>query len=204
RAAMLAAPSVIAACSADLGPGPMPTGYAHHKEMYKAQPGPRPVLMKDHMLANQEKEVRAYHPNGGGAMGGHDMGMPMMHTGSSWDMAATDLVSRLVNELGKPMETVYVVPGNYPDLEQALRNAMTGRGIAVHTAPGDGPFTMQYAVQPVTDSSMVSITLMSVGSAVKEVSGIYSIGTAPAVMAAPAMPVETSAPMPIMPMPMNE
>lgn len=204
RAAVLVAiPLVLAACSA-LGPGPMPTGYAHHGSQYKAQPGPRPLLIKDGMLDTQDREVKAYHPNSTGVAGMPVMNEPMMGSTAAWQPAATDLVGRLVGELGKPMENVYVVPGAYPDLEQALRDAMMARGVAVATAQGTGPFTMQYVVTPVTNSSMVSITLMSVGAAVKEVSGVYDVGTAPAMSAMPVMPVEAAAPSMMTPNPPSD
>lgn len=201
RAAAVVTPLMLAACSADLGPGPMPTGYAHQGEVYKSQPGPRPVLMKDHMLKNQEREVQRYHPQK------HDMmahAPATAHHHGNWDSAAQDLVGRLVHELGKPMETVFVVPGAYPDLESALRHAMQGRGINVSMERGHGPFTLQYVVAPITDSSMVSITLLSVGAAVKEVSGIYNIATH-GFSAAPVMDHtsadDVSAPLPILPVP---
>lgn len=207
RAAVTAVvPLMLAACSADLGPGPIGTGYAHHGEPYKAQPGPRPVLMKQHMLDNQCKEVRQYHPNSGGGCG--DMPAPVMDTapvsGAAWDAAATDLITRMVNELGKPMENVHVLPGDEPGLETALNGAMTAHGIPVSTTPGNGPFDLQYSVQPVTGSSMVNVTLKSIGSSVHEVSGMYDVAAMTAMPAAPAEAVEpaesSDAPLPIMPL----
>jgi len=219
RAAVVAAmPLMLAACSADLGPGPMPTGYAHQNEYYKAQPGPRPVLMKKHMMENQCKEVREYHPNGRGSACGDlavstDGAAMSAISSAAWDSAADDLISRMVNELGKPMENVYVVPGSEPGLEMALSSAMLARTIPVSAAPGNGPFDLQYDVQPITGSSMVNVTLKSVGSPVHSVSGVYDIGSVPAMSAMPAASVEPTVettttsdgvPMPIMPMPADE
>lgn len=196
------APLVITACSADLGPGPMPTGYAHHNEAYKAQPGPRPVMMKKHLLDNQCREVREYHPNRDGNACGEMTVEPMATpvSGGDWNAAAEDLIGRMVNELGKPMESVYVEPGNEPGLESALNGAMQARAIPVATAPGVGPFSLQYIVQPIEGSSKVNVTLKSIGSAVHEVSGVYEVGAMPAMSAAPVEAVEsTDAPLPIMP-----
>lgn len=219
RAAVVAVtPLMLAACSADLGPGPMPTGYAHQNEYYQAQPGPRPVLMKKHMMENQCKEVREYHPNGRGTACGDlavsvDSAATSAVSSAAWDAAADDLIGRMVNELGKPMENVYVVPGSEPGLEMALSNAMLARTIPVSAAPGNGPFDLQYEVQPITGSDMVNVTLKSVGSAVHTVSGVYDIGAVPAMSAMPPATVETTTettvettttsdgvPMPIMPM----
>lgn len=208
RAALLGVPLLLAACGTNFGPGPMPAGYTYQGDVHKAAPGPRPHKYERNR-ATQEQDVQAYHPNAvtGGGAAAHDGGYGAMGYGAghavstTWTLAATDLIDRLLIELGKPMETVYVIPGSFPQLEQALRDAMTGRGISVSQRQGDGPFTMQYLVSPIPNSTDVSITLLSVGSAVKEVRGVYTIDEvtldsaipaplpviyAPAPMAAPA------------------
>jgi hypothetical protein len=97
------------------------------------------------------------------------------------------------------MENVYVTPGTSADLEHALNRAMDARGIKVAEAPGEGPFTVRYFMTPVSDSPMVSITLMSVGAAVHEVSGLYNIAAASATGS--ATPAGGDEPMPILPAP---
>ena len=160
------------------------------------------------------KEVREYHPNRDGNACGDlvvstDSAAASAASSAAWESAADDLIGRMVNELGRPMENVYVVPGSEPGLDMALSNAMLARTIPVSAAPGNGPFDLQYDVQPITGSSMVNITLKSIGSAVHSVSGVYDIGAVPAMSPMPAAAVEPAvettvtddgAPMPIMPM----
>jgi hypothetical protein len=186
---VVAAPLLLAACaSSDFNPGPMPTGYTYQNRPYKAVPGPRPILMKKHMMENQTQDVMDYHPSWSGGTdvhmgaGGH----------SDWDAAAIDLINRMIQELGQPAEPVYVMPGEQPAFEQALRNAMQARNIPVTLIHGDGPFMIEYTVSnpggmSAPDRLMANITLLvSRATPVEDVGGIYSVGAAHAMAPAPA------------------
>lgn len=173
-AALVSVPLLLSACGKDWGPGPMPTGYTYQGDVYKAAPGPRPGKFDDR-LGTQDKDVVPYHPGGHGTMlgqSGHEAGIYVV---STWSIVAQDLIDRMLVELGKPMETVYVVPGDFPALEDALRQAMVNRTIPVSLRNGDGPFTLQYIVTRIPNSNAVSVTLMSVGSKVHEVNGVYTL-----------------------------
>lgn len=214
RTAVLVAPLLLAACATtDFYPGPMPTGYTYHNRPYKAVPGPRPILMKKNLLEDgagnnggENANVSDYSPSWSGGTS-----MPAMPVNSDWDHAAMDLIDRMIAELGQPAEPVYVLHGNYPQFEQALRNAMMARNIPVTLVHGDGPFMIQYMVTPSSGSeaTMANITLLvSKATPVEDVGGMYNVGDATSAAAMPAAtdpvpmdggPVET-APMPIMPM----
>ncbi len=221
-ALLLGAPLFLTACHSHFGPYPMPSGYTYHERQHKAPPGPEPVLKKiEHM--EPARSVDGHHHkdcpetcpemyNGHHHMSSHGgmhatpaatvtIGEPLMASGP-WDNAAQDLVRRLVNGFGTPVEPVFIRPADMGSaseiaMERALRGAMTQSGFTLAPAPGMGPYTLHYAATPlqVGDGSrmMVTITLAGDNGAVAEESGIYAVGS-PRVMAPPPAPHEHGGP----------
>lgn len=186
RVFLLGAPLILAACTSDFGPYPMPTGYTYHGDVYKAPPGPEPVLKRiEHANDAPQPPVQV------------DAGMPAQDVyvaspivvqsapGEAWDNAARELVTRMTGSFGMPTEAVYLRAADMAspaevNLEQALRGVMTQSGFQMAAGPGSGPYTLHYAVSPlsgVSDGSrmMVTITLMGRDGAVAEESGIYTL-----------------------------
>lgn len=200
RILLLGAPLFLAACHSDFGPFPMPSGYAHLDELYKAPPGPEPVLKKiDHQRVPQSIDNGpAETAVAMSAPAPVDVAMPL----GVWDDAASDLIARMVETFGKPAEPVYIqsaatMSGAEMNLDKALRAAMMNSGIKIAPAPGMGPFTLDYAISglDVGDGtrSMITITLKDSGTKVNETTGIYTVGTAPVMQPMPA-PHQTTGP----------
>lgn len=219
RILLLGAPLMLAACHSDYGPFPMPSGYMHHDKEHKAPPGPEPVLKNiEHMKVPHSVDDPHAHPHDHdhhakhkAMMGDHHEPVQMaatmemgagMEVDSSWNMAAHDLVGRLVDGFGQPTEPVYVRPADAAsaaemNLEKALRGALTQRGFNVAPAPGMGPYTLHYAASHlgVGDGTRMMITVSITGSegALAEESGIYALGE-PSVMHQIPAPHEHSGP----------
>lgn len=206
-ALLLGAPLLLTACLTDYNPAPMPTGYKYHGHLTKAQPGGEPILKKiEHMRVPQSvsaQEGDQASPGGAGCPACDQMASAAapaaMPAGAvSVDeagAAASDLVTRLVSGFGKPVEPVWLASPASPtgaeaDLDAALRSAMTAQGFQAASAPGAATYTAVYKLQPLDmgdgSRSMVTLALKHYGKTVTEVSGIYSLGTAPA--HAPDMP----------------
>lgn len=194
RVLLLGAPLFLAACHSDFGPFPMPSGYTHHDKLYKAPPGPEPVLKKiEHShIAPAEDEVKTECAPCG-PMAQADMIVAVPASGD-FDHAAQDLITRLVNDFGRPAEPVYLRPAS-PDgmemsLEKALRTAMADKGFTIAPAPGLGPFTLNYAISALGmgdgSRTMVTVSLTGADGVIQEVSGIYALG-APAPMPEPVV-----------------
>ncbi len=187
----------LAACHSDFGPHPMPSGYMHHGKAHKSPAGPEPVWrnIKHKMNHEHTKECKDMpnHPAHMTQAAPETVAMsaprpaPVV-AGGHWDMAAQDLVSRMVAGLGQPAEPVYVRPANPTSdaemhLEKALRGAMLQRNFDLAPAMGMGPYVADYAISPIqglSDGSrkMVSFSLSSHGQQVAQESGIYDLGPA--------------------------
>ncbi len=203
RILLLGAPLFLAACHSDFGPYPMPSGYTHHDQLYKAPPGPEPVLKHIEHGHIPQSTKPGCAPCGPSAQGSMPAEMIMAAPpGDAFTYAASDLIARLVADFGQPAEGVWLQPAGLSplerDLENALRGAMMAKGFNVAAGPGMGPYTMTYAASPlgVGDGSrmMVTVTLSAAADgAVHEVSGIYALAAsamavpAPMVMQEPAM-----------------
>lgn len=217
RVLLLGAPLMLAACHTDMGPYPMPTGYKYHGQTYKSPPGPEPVWKRiEHMNdpAPAPKKEKC-----GECMdaASHSAAAPMMMdpgapVGGSYSMAAHDLITRLVDGFGQPVDPVYLHPAQSSgsvemNLERALRDAMMQRGFNLAPRAGAGPFTLHYAVSGLNvgdaGRQMVTVTLMGPEGTLAEESGIYALDGA-AAMPAPYVEVApdmSGGPMPITPAP---
>ena len=194
RILLLGAPLFLTACHSDFGPYPMPSGYTYLDRAYKAPPGPEPVFKKlDHSTAPQSVKPGAENCPPETAMSTkanmtNDMAPPpapgAVSSEGEWGYAASDLIRRLVDGFGQPTEAIYLTPGQGTaaemNIEKALRSEMAARGFNVATAPGMGPYTLDYHVQKLGigdgSRSMVTITLNNKGEKVTEESGIYTLG----------------------------
>lgn len=196
RVLLLGAPLFLAACHSDFGPYPMPSGYIHHDKLYKAPPGPEPVL----------KKIEHGHIEPAAKPGCEPCAMPQAQAepvmavapDEAYSHAAHDLMTRLVNDFGQPAEPVYLRPAtdapHEMHLEKALRAAMAEKGMTVAPAPGLGPFTLNYNVSSLSvgdgSRTMVAVTLTDTNGVVQEVSGIYSLGMPVAAAPAPIVLME--------------
>ena len=109
RVLLLGLPLFLTACHSDLGPFPMPSGYAHHGKEYKAQDGPEPVLKKiQHMRVAQSTNQTSDAVSADMVM--NTDAVMVVPVGAGWDDAARDLVMRMIDNFGKPVEPVYVQP----------------------------------------------------------------------------------------------
>lgn len=214
------APLFLAACHSDLGPFPMPTGYAHHDKAYQAPPGPEPVLKKiEYMRVPQSVPSENCEPET--AVIVPPKMMPPVAVvpvdGGAWAGAADELVARLISGFGRMAEPVYILPAPVMGpaeigFEGALRGALVSQNLPMADAPGMGPYTLRYAISPLPvgedGRAMVTLTLAGPSGVLQEVSGIYSPGIV--VMPAPVVvdmapdgepgPAAPSEPMPIGPL----
>ncbi len=197
RLILLSAPLFLTACHSDFGPFPMPSGYAHHNKEHKAAPGPEPVLKKiEHKIETmhipQSIETTNTNTKDNMMMATTqapipvNIPAPMPPANSSWDHAVHDLLTRLVDGFGQPVEPVYINPANpvsqtEMNLEKALRLTMMQKNFNVAPAPGMGPFTMRYTASNLVgigDGSrmIVTLSLMAKDKKMAEESGIYELG----------------------------
>ncbi len=116
----------------------------------------------------------------------------------AWLPASRELVNRIKDRLGYPVEPTFFegINGKFiPGFEEALKVATSEQGWPTAATRGSGPFHLSYSAAP-SDSADPSRLLLTVRLTVSksnfviEESGSYNIGTnMPAVMAAPAEPV---------------
>jgi hypothetical protein len=170
-AAFCALPLLVTACNG--GIGPMPTGYTYYNKIYK---GKYDAAGNPCTTACNSDVTQSYQPGKGGYVDGGNVAQYAVSQSSSlWEPAAIDLVNRMLNELGKPMETVYIHRGAYPEFEVALTHAMEARGIKVFTQPGYGPFTVDYVIEPMAQDAGIEVRLLSVGKNVINIEGTYRV-----------------------------
>lgn len=202
RIALFGAPLLMAACTSDFGPYPFPSGYKHQNAEYKAPPGPEPVFKKwrhrhDAPASAPQTAAQMGMPDGR-AMHDDDAAMPAALPAGSWEVAAADLVDRLVRDFGHPTEGLYMeVRASTADemnFENALRAAMAAEGFKI-VQNGYAPFSVEYAVKPLgyleESRTMLSVVLKSGGRAATQASGVYAIDGA---QQQPAAPVSVPAP----------
>jgi len=221
RIILLAIPFFLTACHSDMGPFPMPSGYAHHDKQYKAAPGPEPIFKKiEHMKMPQS--IPSTHTDRQAPVAitqePFTTTEPMSVTASDnsdWDYAANDLIRRLIDGFGQPTEPVYLQRADNAsekdmNIEQALHRTMTSHGINITPAPGLAAFTLDYEAHAleIGDGSriMISVALTRKGTQLAGESGIYSLGDTPPKIPAMVAPHEyggsnmsSNAPLPLMP-----
>ncbi len=146
---LLAVPLFLSACtSAEMQ---MPTGYVYHNDVYRSAPGPEGK-------APSEKEAKTVPVHGLKYLGSETMtmanppaigpdGQPIGGA-SAYRGVADDLVARLLRNLGRPMEPVFV--NNTSAMAPALRESLRQNGVPVAVNPGDGPFVLNSHIQGAT------------------------------------------------------
>lgn len=141
--------AILAACSSTA----MPTGYTYHHEIYRTPPGPEAKEPAKILASGQDVESGASGTNNMGGASGHGLGMngqdvytasAHMDADGRWDMAADELVQKILRDLGRPMEKVHV-PGNN-DFVTALKASLARHNIPVMDRVGDGPFVIQHQI----------------------------------------------------------
>jgi hypothetical protein len=119
-----------------------------------------------------------------------------------WNYAAVDLVNRMVAGFGQPTEAIFLrraAPGvvSEGDFYNALRQALTNKGITLAHEAGESPFLMDYTVSAVelSDASrqMLTVKLLNHGASVSEVSGLYKVEAAQATPGLPILPMSSPA-----------
>lgn len=181
RIALFGAPLLLAACASDFGPYPFPSGYKHQNAEYKAPPGPEPVFKK--WRHRNDASAPAPQMAASAEMPADNMMAPAetMPAGS-WDVAASDLVDRLVRDFGHLTEGLYMevraATVDEMNFENALRAAMTAKGFKI-VQNGYAPFSVEYAVRPLgyleESRVMLSVVLKSGGRTATQASGVYAI-----------------------------
>lgn len=190
--------------------GPMPTGYTYHQGQYKAPPGPEaaPVfkvwdskemvhqpaeaVMGTTMMEPSTVPVPGAVAATPASAASYDMG--------ALDMAASDLVKRMIAQTGQPMEPVYMESGQNMAFEASLRNALQGHGVKLAPMPGAGPFTLRYVIGGAVSYGQQSISISltaSGGMPVGAADGMYTLsggGTPPAGVQGYARPMPITGP----------
>lgn len=99
---------------------------------------------------------------------------------AKWDMAASQLVSAMLENFGKPTLPVYVTPGkSIEDMEMAaaLRNALRDHGVEISNVRGMSPYALSYMViKPMNESDgrkLVKIILNDYDKKIAEESGLF-------------------------------
>ncbi len=178
------APLLLAACTTDNGPFPMPSGYAHHSDVYKAPDGPEmmkvnankpaPHVMPVPVLENEEPVVQAAVV---------PVVAPEMLETDHWQGAADKLVKDMTVNFGKPQVPVYVVPGKSIEemsLADALTRALLANDVNVSMERGLSPYTLSHMIVQPMDASdnrkMVKIMLNDYDKKIAEESGLFNIG----------------------------
>lgn len=117
---------VLCACQALTGPSFMPTGYAYHSEVYKAQPGPEaPGIGYDYTAQENENALQG------------------------WRFVAGDLIDQLESQTGLGPQEIYLKPLPYANafnqsFDYALRSELLARGYVLATSGRDDMLMLQY------------------------------------------------------------
>ncbi len=223
RLLLLAAPVALAACSADLGPSPMPTGYKFLNKSYSVPGGPAPVMhypgengpaaatVQDTQPSSGDTSIAAPMPMVGQAepvdMAAPDAVSAPVTDGAAvavgsvqWDSAANDLLGKLESAFGTIRESVYTREPNAGRADeaafaQALKQAMEVRKYKA----GDkdkAAFAFDYTIAGQADgATLVSLNASAQGKLLARVEGRYAAGLAGSASAAPepGMKMEKSA-----------
>lgn len=181
--------ALLAGCTSDFGPWPMPTGYTYHQEQYKAPPGPEPVFRKWEaelkkesnapVLPSLDTHLAPYQATVADVSAVHataERNDPQL-----WLDAANDLAARLFTKFGKPTESVYIPPGGSAGDRQffaaALHASLQEQGVTIAAAAGGGPFTLSYDIRgTVGGRALLTVRLQSGPRTLAEESGSYFVG----------------------------
>lgn len=176
----------LGACESHNGPWPMPTGYTYHQGQYKTPPGPE----AEPVFKVWDSKETAHQPVGTAVdttmmetapVPGAIAATPALsasHDMRALDMAASDLVKRMIAQTGQPMESVYIEPGQNMAFEASLRNALQEHGVKLAPMQGTGPFTLRYIIGNAVSYGQqnISISLMaSGGMPVGAADGMYAL-----------------------------
>lgn len=193
-----AVPFLLTACAGSIEPGPMPTGYKYHNGTYKAPAGAEPAFWEKGGMHSQSRELAPdeWMSDGVDNSAIESQSMSVSAEAIAWLPAARELVNRIKDRLGYPVEPTFFEGMNgktIPGFEEALKVATSEQGWPTAATRGSGPFHLAYGAAP-TDPANPARLLLTVSLTVSksnfviEESGVYSIGTHSA-MAAPAEPV---------------
>lgn len=178
------APLWLTACTSDNGPYPMPSGYKHHADTYKAPNGPEMTkiaaaapaenTMPSPQIQYEEPKVKAAVV---------PVVEPVMLETEQWQMAADSLIRDMVVHFGLPQLPVFVERGKSiqeQSLAAALENALTDQKIAVSKERSISPYALSYMIINPMDADdtrkMVKIKLSDYDKVIAEESGLFTIG----------------------------
>lgn len=178
------APLWLAACTSDNGPYPMPSGYKHHADKYKAPNGPEMTKVAAAAPAENTMpvaDIQYEEPKVKAAV------VPVVEPAEletdQWQTAADSLIRDMTVHFGLPQLPVYVAPGKSiqeQSLAAALTNSLTKQNIAVSTERGVSPYALSYMIINPMDAGdtrkMVKIKLSDYDKVIAEESGLFNIG----------------------------
>jgi hypothetical protein len=209
RLAVLAAATPLlmtAACSYDYGPRLFPVGYGYDNADYHVPPSAKPIFKRRLFVEKCTHGGVCAQPvasNSDMMVASADLGAGNAPAiAGDWNYAAVDLVNRMVAGFGQPNEPIFLrraAPGvvSEGDFYNALRQALTNKGVTLAHEAGESPFLMDYTISPVelSDASrqMLTVKLMSHGASVSEVSGLYKVEAAQATPGMPILPMSSPA-----------
>ena len=141
-APLLTAPLLLGAC-ADQGPWPLPTGYTYENGRYKAPPGPKPTekVETPHVAPATTPEMATTTEASSTSVTAVDT-MPLDGAAPNGGDAASELVTRLFGDFGKPTEAVWIQPATgadpAPAFDGQLRAALQAKNVQVSDTAGGG------------------------------------------------------------------
>lgn len=208
--AAFAMPVLLTACGGTIQPGPMPTGYKYHNTTYKAPAGAEPAFWERDRKADTEEltpdDGRRASAGDGGAIESQMMGLSP--DAVAWLPASRDLIGKIKNRLGFPMEPTFFegLNGAVPGFESALKAATSEYQWPHAATKGSGPFHLAYSATPADpatpDRMMLTVRLtVSKQNLVIEESGVYSISAGNAAAEAPVSGAASNDPVAMTPNP---
>ena len=211
---LAAAPVLMAACTADFGPSPMPMGYKYDSSQAYRVPSAGPVQAMQYPGESAAvAPTAALQPSAGEAATPMASTMPMIanapvqadagpvppmvggtpvepSSGPQWLAAAGDLLSKTEHDFGRLQEPVYVrdaMPGMTGEaaFRQALSDVLAIRHYKVSTDKEKAPFGFDYGVgEIVSGKTPLSLTTLAQGKKIITEKGEYDLS--------PGAPVVTS------------
>lgn len=210
----MAVPLMLAACSSDFGPTPMPTGYKYLNgqsrvsagqpvmHQYPGQNGPvappMPAAVMDGPLAMTPPAagpVTASTLDAPAALDKPEAPPPMAaQAGPQWHMAASSLLDKTEKDFGQLKDPVFLrqlpgaLPGS-PEFGRALNDELMKRKYKV-TNDDKAPFEIQYGVkgQPEANHALLALIVNAQGRQVSAKEELFSIAGPPDQEAAPVQP----------------
>lgn len=175
------APLLLAACHSDSGPYPMPSGYAHHSDVYKAPDGPEMTFEDVRQTRAHEMPVPEVESQPPVRAVPAPMVAPQKLDAALWQEPADQLVAGMIDNFGKPNLPVYVTPGRSVEemeLAAALKKSLQSHGVELAAARGVSPFALSYLIiEPMAGNDhrkLVKIILNDYDKKIAEESALFA------------------------------